>query len=93
MAEIVKLHDLNDEEGQFRKFLEELKEGTKRAIFFITDGKEQIKLGCTAQNPAELIIMLHHLKKYNEYLVDTYSGAIFDAEEEDEEDGGGDYVN
>ena len=85
MAEIIQLGDLDDEEGKFHQFLDELKVGNKRAIFLLTGVDGTVKLGCTAKAPAELIVMLHHLKKFNEYMVDTYSADLFDIEEEEDE--------
>ena len=85
-AEIIKLDDINDPEGEFYAFLDELKGNQKRGIFLLVDKENNIRLGSTAKSAPEMLVMTHHLRKMCEYMADEYASALFIEDEDEEEE-------
>ena len=86
-AEIIRLDSMEEDNNreEFHNFLDTLKDDSKRIIILSVGKDNMVSVASSAKNPADLVIMLHHLKELNKYLVDTYAGFILNlAEEEDD---------
>lgn len=81
-AEIVELkNDLEDPDGEFQNFLDDLREGVTDAVFVAKKKGGDIYISCSTMDKALQIRMLYKLQQALQQIVDFYP-----AEDEMEED-------
>jgi hypothetical protein len=85
MSNVVSLFgNINDEDGEFNQFLEDLKNNKVKGAFIVLDNKGELNVSFNSLVKAEQIVILYKLKRVIEDLVNYYSPDDFENENEDD---------